>query len=62
MNPMQRRKVMYAFAEKFTRTEAIEQNLSGTPWDQQTIDRLTEQYDYDVDRIASMPGVTFIEP
>ncbi len=62
MNPMQRRKVMYAFAEKFARTEAIEQDLSGTPWDQQTIDRLTEQYDYDVDRIASMPGVTFIEP
>ena len=62
MNPIQRRKVMYAFAEKFARPDAVIQDLNDTPWDQPTVDRMTENYDADVDFISNMAGVTLIEP
>ena len=62
MNPLQRRKVMYAFAQKFARKDVVEQDLHMTPWDQTTVDQLSEIYDHDVDRIAELPGVTLIEP
>jgi hypothetical protein len=62
MNPIQRRKVMYAFAEKFARPDAVIQDLNDTPWDQPTVDRMTENYDADVDFISKMAGVTLIEP
>ena len=62
MNPIQRSKVMYAFAEKFARPDAVIQDLNDTPWDQPSVDRMTENYDADVDFISNMAGVTLIEP
>ena len=53
---------MYAFAEKFARPDAVIQDLNDTPWDQPTVDRMTENYDADVDFISNMAGVTLIEP
>jgi hypothetical protein len=55
-----RRRVIDAFLEKFARPDrlAVEIDLPG--WSQDYIDRLTEAYDADIGRIASLPGVTVV--
>lgn len=58
----QRRKIVSAFLEKFAQPEWLETVVELPDWTQETIDRLTETYEQDVQRIAQIDGVRFIAP
>lgn len=58
----QRRRVVSAFLDKFAMPDQIEAEIDIPGWDSGTIERLEESYRRDIQRIAAMPGVTFITP
>lgn len=62
INEHQRRKLLGAMLERFARPEALETEINLPGWDETLQDALTIQYEEDLDLIATMPGVTFLEP
>lgn len=60
--PLQRRKVVSAFLDKFALPERVEMEVALPGWSAETVDALTAAYHADVQRIRKMPGVTFIAP
>jgi hypothetical protein len=62
LTEIQRRRIRVIFLEKFALEEAIEEEIDLPGWTEETIDRLTETYEEDVDQIQRLPGVNFISP
>lgn len=61
-DPVQRRRIVSAFLDKFARPEAVEQELDMPGWDADLIAAATEAYDRDVARLARIEGVTLLLP
>lgn len=59
-SPAARRKVVSAFLDKFAIPDRTEVEVEMPDWLPETVSRLTEGYDRDVARIASMPGIKFL--
>jgi len=57
-----RRKVVSAFLDKYALPGALEEELPLPGWTADYVDAVSAAYAEDVDRIASMPGVTFLSP
>lgn len=62
MTEMQKRRVISAFLDKFALEDAIEEELNAPGWTEEMIDAMTEVYEEDMERVARIPGVTFIAP
>lgn len=62
INEMQKRRVMTAFLDKYALDDEVEEELDLPGWNEEYVDALTEIYDEDVYKIASMPGVDLITP
>ncbi len=62
MTELQKRRVISAFLDKYALDEAIEEEVDLPGWTQETVQQLTDIYEEDVHRIASIPGVTLITP
>jgi hypothetical protein len=58
----QRRRILAAFLEKYAIEEAVEEELDVPGWTDATVAELTLNYERDLDEIAAIPGVSFIEP
>ncbi|WP_333831212.1 hypothetical protein [Pararhodobacter sp.] len=61
MTDLQRRKVLSAFLDKFALPEKLEVEATLPGWQEDHADILSELYAQDVDLIAQMPGVDFLE-
>lgn len=61
-NAQARRVIVTDFLNQFGRSEAIEMDLDIPGWTHATIDRLSDLYEDDIDRIAAMDGVHLISP
>lgn len=59
---LQRRKIVSAFLDKFALQDRIEMEVEMPSWTADVVEELTEIYEQDVARIASMSNVTFIAP
>ncbi len=57
-----KRRVMLSFLDQFALQDEIEQELDIPGWDDAYVQRLNDIYDEDMDTIASMSDVKFIEP
>jgi hypothetical protein len=57
----QRRRIESAFLEKFAKSDRVMQEVDLPGWSDETVDRLTETYLQDVERIRAMSSVTLIE-
>ncbi|MCC5971588.1 MAG: hypothetical protein JJU15_16715 [Pararhodobacter sp.] len=62
MTDLQRRKVLSAFLDKFAQPEKLEVTAALPGWEEDHADILSELYAQDVDLIAQLPGVEFLEP
>ncbi|MEX0369940.1 MAG: hypothetical protein AB3N09_04860, partial [Tateyamaria sp.] len=62
MSEMQKRRVIAAFLDKFAIEDEIEEELNAPGWTEETIDAMTDAYEEDMERVARIPGVTFIMP
>ncbi|HHX90319.1 MAG TPA: hypothetical protein GX700_11260 [Paracoccus sp.] len=62
MTDLQRRKVLSAFLDKFALPGALEAEAALPGWQADHAEILSELYAQDVDLIAQMPGVDFLEP
>ncbi|PJE31382.1 hypothetical protein SAMN06297129_3502 [Pseudooceanicola antarcticus] len=62
LSELQRRRAAAAFLDKFALDEAMEEELEGPDWDELTVDLMTELYEDDIEEIAEMPGVRFLNP
>ena len=62
MTDQQRRKVLSAFLDKFALPEKLEVEADLPGWPADLSDVLSALYAQDVDLIAHMPGVDFLEP
>ncbi len=59
-NEAQVRRVIGAFLDKYAIPEAIEEEVDLPGWDAAMVDSMTRDYEADVARITSMPGVRFV--
>lgn len=59
---LQRRKIVSAFLDKFALPERIAPEFEMEGWTEETVARLTQNYNEDVARIADMADVDFIAP
>lgn len=59
---VKRRRAVSAFLEAHAIEDAIEAEIDIPGWTDETVEALTELYEDDIQRIARMPGVTFIAP
>lgn len=62
LTPIQKRRVIAAFLEKFADEDALEEEMEIPGWTEDVVDGLTELYDEDVYKIQSMPEIDFLEP
>lgn len=62
LSEQQHHEVMAIFLEKFALDSAVEEDIDLHGWTGDVIDALTECYEDDLELIARMPGVNFIEP
>lgn len=62
MTETQKRRVIAAFLDKFAIEDEIEEELNAPGWTEETIDVMTEIYEEDMERVAQIPGVTYIAP
>ena len=62
MNELQKRKVMFAFAERFGRADVLEQDVNVPGWDAQMVYDLTAQYEADLANINASSGVRLVLP
>ena len=61
-DPARRSRARAAFLAKFARTEALEEELDLPGWTEDLVAELTEIYDEDTRRLASLPGLQLIQP
>jgi hypothetical protein len=61
-SPEMRRKVVSAFLDKFAMPDRIDVEVEVPGWTADTISALTQIYEQDVARVATLPGVRFIAP
>lgn len=59
-NELQRRRIVSAFLDKFALDEAIEEEIDLPGWTEDYINQISELYDEDVQKIASIEGVTLL--
>lgn len=57
---VQGRRIAGAFLDKFAIASEIEEELDLPGWDARRVDRLTRDYERDVEKIVAMPGLTFL--
>ncbi|OUD10596.1 hypothetical protein BVC71_03640 [Marivivens niveibacter] len=57
-----KRKIISTFLERFAIEEEIIEDIEIPEWDEFVVESLTEAYEADIDVIATMDGVRFIEP
>lgn len=57
-----RQRVIAAFLEKYCDPDKLDIDLTATGWDEARLDHLSALYEDDVAQIASMPGVTLVQP
>ena len=62
MSEHQKRRVIVAFLDKYANDEALEEELNAPGWTNQLVEELTEQYEEDLNTIANLPGVKFLDP
>lgn len=62
MNERQRQRIIAAFLEKFAKDDVMETEVELPGWTEALVQQLTESYDSDLAYIATLPGVTFVEP
>ena len=62
MNERQKRKVMFAFAERFGCADVLEQDVNVPGWDAQMVYDLTAQYEADLANINAISGVRLVLP
>lgn len=60
--PVQRRKIVSAFLDKFALPERIEIQIDMPEWTADQVAEMTRRYEEDIARIMGMPEVTFIAP
>ena len=60
-NETARRRILAAFLEKYALDSAVMEEAALPGWTEETIERLSEIYDEDIEVIRRMPGVEFIE-
>ncbi|NIY80364.1 hypothetical protein HCZ23_12900 [Celeribacter sp. HF31] len=58
----QRRRILQAFLDKYVDEDALEEEIDLPGWDDALIERLTEVYETDLEKIEEMEGVRFIAP
>lgn len=59
---LQEQKVITAFLAKYAVDEALNEDIDLPSFDQALVDQLSDLYEADVDLIAQMPDVNFIQP
>lgn len=59
---LSRRKMLSALISRFARPDVVAGEPALAQWDEDTIDAINEAYEEDLDLIAALPGVTFLEP
>lgn len=57
-----RRKIAAAFLERFADPDAVSMDLPLPGWSEALVATITSAYEEDCDRIAALPGVTFLIP
>lgn len=62
LNELQRRRVRAIFLEKFGVSDAVEEEIDLPGWTENLVEKITELYEDDIERISRMPGVNFIFP
>lgn len=62
LSEMQKRRVIWAFLDKFADETAIEEEVTLPGWSEDLVDELSALYDEDVYRIGRTPGITLIAP
>ncbi|WP_425090180.1 hypothetical protein [Tropicimonas sp. S265A] len=58
----QRRWATIAFLDKYSSEDAMEESFDLPDWTQDRIEVLTEAYETDMEKLAELPGVTFLQP
>ncbi len=61
-NELQRRRIVSAFLDKFALDDAIEEEIDLPGWTESYITQMSQLYDEDVEKIASIEGVTLLTP
>lgn len=59
---LQASRIVTAFLDKFAIADKIEEELEAPGWTVELVDRITDQYELDIQRIAEMPDIEFLEP
>ncbi len=59
---VQASRIITAFLDKFAVDEKVEEELDAPGWTFELVERITDQYELDIQRIAEMPDVELIEP
>ncbi|WP_460274520.1 hypothetical protein [Celeribacter sp. ULVN23_4] len=59
-NEEQRRRILEAFLDKYVNEDALEEEIDLPGWDEDLVERLTEAYEEDLERIEAMEDVHFI--
>ena len=60
--PLQKRRVIAAFLDKYALPEEVEEEVDLPGWDASLVHELTELYEADIATIPKIEGVAFIEP
>lgn len=57
-----KRKIMAAFLDKYVLDEMLDEELDLPGWTDDLVEDMTDAYDDDMARVASLPGVTLLTP
>jgi len=60
--PLQRRKIVSAFLDKYGLADRIEVEVPLPGWTEELVELVTARYEADVAEIAALPGVEFLAP
>ncbi|MEL6640798.1 MAG: hypothetical protein AAFP98_05730, partial [Pseudomonadota bacterium] len=60
--PQHEQKIVMAFLDKYAIEDLLEEELGLPEFTHDLVEELTDAYDDDLDQIATLPGVTLIEP
>lgn len=58
----EKREIIRDFIQRHAKPGVLEQEITLPDWDQPLVDEMTRRYLLDVEKIKTMPGVTFIAP
>ena len=59
-NEIQRRRILAAFLDKYAKEEEVEEIVDFPGWTEEMVDAMTRSYEADINRVAAIPGVTFL--